>query len=268
MSPQTSSGERPAQRVRFRADGGVARVTLANPGKRNALSPETIRQLKAALSAAGRDHTVRVILLSAEGPDFCAGADLAALADLADASPDVHRADAAAFADLLLAIRKFPRPVVVAVHGRALAGGAGLATACDVVLASDSASFGYPEVKIGFVAAVVMALLRESVGEKPAFDLVITGRAITAAEAQRIGLVSRVLPASELEESALALAQEIAALPEASVAATKRLFHELRADELATALARGVAANVAARSTADFREGLSRFLTRQDRRRE
>jgi methylglutaconyl-CoA hydratase len=268
MPSRTPSGEHPAQRVRFRADDGVARITLANPDKRNALSPETIRQMRAALNAAARDERTRVVLLTADGPDFCAGADLAALADLVDASPDVHRADAQSFADLLLAIRAFPRPVVAAVNGRALAGGAGLATACDVVIAAESATFGYPEVKIGFVAAVVMALLRECADEKAAFDLLVTGRHIAADEAQRIGLVSRCVPDAQLNEAAAALAAEIAALPEAAVAATKRLFHHMRADALTSAIAMGVEANVAARSTADFREGLSRFLTRQGRRRE
>lgn len=243
--------------------GPVARITLARPEKRNALSADSIRELRAALDAIGRDDSVRVVILAAEGPDFCAGADLESLATLLDAPAEAHRADARGFADLFLTMRSLPQPIIAQVQGRALAGGAGLVTACDIAIAADDAAFGYPEVKIGFVAAVVMALLRSSVGEKAAFELLATGRQITAEEAARIGLITRVVPAGELESATRALADEIAALPPAALTATKALFRELAGLSLSAAFDRAIEANVAARATAGFREGLSRFLGRR-----
>jgi methylglutaconyl-CoA hydratase len=264
--PGNVSGENPSLRIRFAVVDGIARITLARPAKRNALSPESIRQLRSGLDAAGRDASVRVIVLAAEGPDFCAGADLEALAELVDASEETHRADARALADLFLAMRSHSKPIIAAVQGRALAGGAGLVTACDIAIASEAAAFGYPEVRIGFVAAVVTALLRVSVGEKPAFELLATGRQISADEAQRIGLVTRVVPAAELDHATQQLAREIAALPPDAVTRTKRLFHEMAAPALTEAFDKGVEANVSARATGEFRVGLANFVTRRRER--
>lgn len=261
-----SSGETPSLRVRFAVDAGIARITLARPAKRNALSPESIRQLRAALEAAARDRSVRVIMLAAEGPDFCAGADLEALSELVDASEEAHRADARALVDLFLTMRQHPKPIIAAVQGRALAGGAGLVTACDVAIAAESAVFGYPEVRIGFVAAIVTALLRASAGEKAAFELLVTGRLVPAAEALRIGLVTRVVEQERLGDAVEQLAREIAALPPEAVTRTKRLFHEMTAPALIEAFEKGVEANVSARATGEFRTGLTGFLSRQRER--
>jgi methylglutaconyl-CoA hydratase len=252
-----------ASHVTYAAGNGVARITLARPEKRNALSPESIGQLRAALDRAADDGQVRAIVLSAEGPDFCAGADLEALAELVDASPETHRADARALADLFLAMRSHPKPIVAAVQGRALAGGAGLVTACDIVIASSTAAFGYPEVRIGFVAAIVTALLRICAPEKAAFDLLATGRQIPAEEAHRIGIVTHVVPPGELDERARSLAAEIAGLPADAVTRTKRLFYGMIEPQLKEALEKGVEANVSARSTGEFRAGLSTFISRR-----
>src|SRR5438045_2284022 len=148
---------------------GVARVTLNRPEKRNALSPDMIRELREALDRGATDKSVRVILLRGAGQDFCAGLDLTGMAE--DASAMDHLTDAHRIADLFLAMRRNPRAIIGAVHGRALAGGCGLATACDLLVASESARFQYTEVNIGFVAAIVAALLRRQVGEKQTFEL-------------------------------------------------------------------------------------------------
>src|SRR5205085_9101684 len=150
--------------IDYSAAEGVARVTMNRPEKRNALSPDMIRELREAIDRAATDESVRVILLRGAGQDFCAGLDLTGMAE--DASAMAHLSDAHCIADLFLALRRNPRPIIGAVHGRALAGGCGLATACDLVVAAESARFQYTEVNIGFVAAIVAALLRRQVGEK------------------------------------------------------------------------------------------------------
>jgi methylglutaconyl-CoA hydratase len=243
-------------RVRVDVAGAVGRVTLARPEKRNALDAQCAHELVDALMEFEEDDAVRAVLLSADGDDFCAGADLDALAAMVDASPDEHRADAADIGRVFLTIRGMQKPVVAAVRGRALAAGCALATACDVVLAHEDARFGYPEVRVGFMAAMAMNMLRRSVGEKHAFDLVASGRVFGAAEAGRIGLVSRVLPsgsfADEVERYVLGLASH----PTTSMGLTKRLFYHLDLLPFRDGIAEGVAANVEARQTEAFRTGI------------
>src|SRR6476646_2366551 len=150
------------QSVLYSVEGAIARLTLNRPEKKNALNEALIASLKENLRRASEDERVRVIALSGAGADFCSGADLSALQKIAQASVDENVEDARSLLELFLLIRQIPLPVVAAVTGRALAGGAGLASACDLVVASASARFGYPEVKIGFVPAMVMAILRRT----------------------------------------------------------------------------------------------------------
>lgn len=250
----------PTLRVTFIGDDAVGRITLSRPEKRNALDPEMIRQLSAALEAAARDEAVRVVVLTGEGKDFCAGADLESLSELIDADESVHRADARAIASLFMEMRSFPKPIVTVIRGRALAGGAGLVMASDIAIASEDAQFGFPEVRIGFVAGIVMALLRRSIDEKAAFELVATGRVIQAEEALRIGLVTRVVAESELDATVEHTVRTLADLPAESVARTKQLFYGIDTLLLNEALKRGVEANVAARTTDAFKKGLASFL--------
>ncbi|MCJ7628145.1 MAG: enoyl-CoA hydratase/isomerase family protein, partial [Longimicrobiales bacterium] len=175
--------------LRVEADGGILRLWLNRPEKRNALNAALVEALAGALQDAGSRSDIRVILLQGEGPDFCAGADLADLERITAMGEEASLADAQRLGSLLLQMRRHPRPIVAAVHGRALAGGCGLATACDLILASEEAEFGYPEVRLGFVPAMVMAILREKLTEGRAFELVTLGSPIPAAEALRIGLV-------------------------------------------------------------------------------
>jgi methylglutaconyl-CoA hydratase len=164
---------------------------------------------------------------------------------------------------VFIRIRGLPKPVAAIVHGRALAGGCGLASACDLVLAHVDAQFGYPEVRRGFVPAMVMAMLRRAVGEKTAFDLVATGRLLTAEEAQRVGLVSRVLPAELFEEDAAALLSMMAAGSAAALALIKRQLYEIDGMRFADAIALGARVNATARSTPDFARAVSQFLDKR-----
>lgn len=250
-------------RVRVEQDARVVRIALARPEKKNALDGETVRELREALRRVDGDDSAGVVVLTGDGPDFCAGADLQALEATLGAGAEAHAADAQALGDVFRALRALRVPVVAAVRGRALAGGAGLATACDIVLAHPDAQFGYPEVRIGFVPAMVMTLLRRSVGEKRAFDLVATGRLVSADDALRIGLVSRVLSAAHFDSEVTEIAGEIARSPAVALRLTKRLFYELDTLDMAHGIAAGVRANVEARGTAEFQASLRAFTRKR-----
>ncbi|HKV51594.1 MAG TPA: enoyl-CoA hydratase/isomerase family protein [Gemmatimonadaceae bacterium] len=247
-------------RIRFASADGVGRITLTRPEKKNALDRDAVNELGAALAHCSTDNTVRSVLLDAEGTDFCAGADLAALATLVGAGAQAQHDDAMALGNVFVAMREMAKPVVAAVRGRALAGGAGLATACDIVLAADDAQFGYPEVRVGFVPAMVMTMLRRAAGEKQAFDLVATGRVLSAREAFEVGLVSRVVPAGTLDAAALHVARGLAASPPGALSFTKRLFYDLDGRPFREGIALGAKVNVEARATTEFKDGVRRFL--------
>ena len=155
-----------------------------------------------------------------------------------------------------------PKPVVAAVHGRALAGGAGLVTACDIAIAGAGAQLGYPEIQRGFVPAMVMTLLRRAAGEKVALDLVLTGRLLSADEARAAGLVSRVVPNAELDREVVALARTLAAASSSALALTKQLFYQLDGRSLDDGVALGARINALARQTPDFRAAIAQFLKR------
>jgi len=252
-------------RIRLLRDGAVGRIVLARPEKKNALDRQAADELFAALAQFEGDATIRAIHLAADGDDFCAGADLEALERTLDAGTELHREDAEALGRVFLAIRALMKPVVCSVRGRALAGGVGLATACDVVLAHEGAEFGYPEVRAGFVPAMVMTMLRRAVGEKHAADLVLTGRIVNAEEAERIGLVSRVVPAATYDEEVDATLQQISRSPTTALALTKWLFYKLDSLSFEDGIAAGVVTNVEARSTDDFKKGVRRFTERRSR---
>jgi len=239
---------------------GVATISLNRPEARNALSAALVDGLADAVAWADADERVRVILLRGEGKDFCAGADLAALSEMLEASVEEQLEDADALGDLFLIIRRVQLPVVAAVHGHALAGGCGLATACDIVLAADDARLGYPEVKIGFLPAMVMTMLRRAVGEKRAFDLVATGRIIDAKTAEAYGLVHHVFPASEFEARSQEFVEELAARSPSALALSKRLLYETERHSFEAAIRAGAEINVLARMTEDYREGVREFL--------
>ena len=250
--------------LRAETSGGIRTITLDRPAKRNALNTDVITELTIELADAAAAEDVRAIVLRGAGPDFCAGADLEAMERMAaDADPATNLADAELLGALLVAMRRHPKPIIAAVHGHALAGGAGLATACDLVLAREDAIFGYPEVHLGFVPAMVMALLRRSVGEKVAFELVVRGDRIGAGEALGLGLVNRVIPEQEWEESVAAYAADIADRSASAVSLIKRLLYGMDGLSFEEAIARGAEVNVLARLSPDTRAGLRRFLDRK-----
>jgi methylglutaconyl-CoA hydratase len=219
-------------------------------------------ELAEALFAMSESR-VNVVAIDSEGPDFCSGADLAAIEEMFDAPRQQHIDDAKALGHVFHTIRKMDKPVVALVRGRAYAGGAGLASACDIVLAHEEARFGYPEVTIGFVPAMVMTMLRRSVGEKQAFELVATGRILKAEEAREIGLVSRVFPATEFDQLSKALLDQLAAAAPSAMAATKTLFYKLDTLGFLDGISAGIVANADARATPAFREGVKRFTSRK-----
>lgn len=244
---------------------GVANIILSRPEKKNALDRVAADELALCLGHIRESPTVRVVLITAEGNDFCAGADLEALSAMRDATPDQHRADAQALADVFVAIRNLPQPVVAGVQGHALAGGCGLADACDIALAHENARFGYPEVRVGFVPAMVMTMLRRSASQKRAFELVATGRLIDAHEAETIGLITRVIPAAKFKDEVEQVAAHLAELPPEALRLTKRLFYESEGKSFAESLAAGVAGNAEARATTAFKEGVARFSRRGEK---
>jgi methylglutaconyl-CoA hydratase len=251
------------QVVIFSLEESIARITLNRPDKRNALNQQLIGAVKDALRRAHDDPEVRAIILTGAGDDFCSGADLAALQTISTASAAENLADARALMELFVLIRTVRPPVIAAVKGRALAGGCGLATACDLVLAARSSRFGYPEVKIGFVPAMVMAILRRNVSEKRAFELVTLGAEIDAAEAAAIGLVNRVLDDEAFDDEVDSFVQGFNRTSASAVALTKRLLYRTDAMSFEDALQFGVDQNVIARMTEDCRKGIERFLKRR-----
>jgi methylglutaconyl-CoA hydratase len=250
-------------KILYEVSNGIARITLNRPEKRNALDGEMVGELKAAFSTSAADAGCRVVLLAGAGADFCSGADLANLEKTAQNSVMDNVADARFTADLFLAMRNHPRPVVVAVQGRSLAGGCGIATACDIILAAQSAQFGYPEVSIGFVPAMVMAILRRSVSEKAAFELVVTGETVSAARAHELGLVHRVFADEEFLAEVESYVAKLAAKSASAVMLSKRLLYNMDSMSFEAALQAGVEINAIARQTEDCRKGVEKFLKKK-----
>lgn len=245
--------------ILYGAEAGIARIILNRPEKRNALTAEMVAGLRDGLQRSAVDHAVRVVLISGAGKDFCAGMDLLALDRGNDASTLEHLATARQLADVLLAIRKHPHPVVAAVKGRALGGGAGIASACDLVLTAKSAWFGYPEVKVGFVPAMVAALLRRSVTEKRMFELLATGESIPADEAQAIGLVNRVFSDTDFEASVDAYVQGLADKSATALTLMKNLLYQTDGMTLEKAIEAGAQVNALSRTTEDAKKGFAGF---------
>jgi methylglutaconyl-CoA hydratase len=248
--------------LRVALEAGTLTLTLDRPEKRNALSAALIEALHAGLERADLDADARVVVLRGAGKDFCAGADLDELLASAEMSPADNEAAALRLGALFGRIRRLPKPVVAVVQGRALAGGAGLVTACDLAIAGEGAQLGYPEIQRGFVPAMVMTLLRRAVGEKVALDLVLTGRVLTAQEARAAGLLARVVPDAALEREARSLLSGLAEASPSGLALTKQLFYQLDGRSLEDGIALGARVNAAARQTPDFRAAIARFLDR------
>lgn len=240
-------------------DGSVAFITLNRPEKRNALNDAVVRSVKSALRESSAKEAVRVVVITGAGQDFCSGADLEALKKISDASVSENVDDARSLMELFELVRQVPVPVVAAVKGRALAGGCGLASACDLIVAADSARFGYPEVKIGFVPAMVLSILKRNVSEKRAFELLTRGAEISAEEAKEIGLVNQIFDIDSFDNDLKVYLSAFEKLSKSAVALTKTLLYQTDGMSFSAALETGVDVNVIARMTEDCRNGIARF---------
>jgi methylglutaconyl-CoA hydratase len=247
-------------KILYTVESNIARITLNRPEKRNALNDEVVGELKEAVRFSAADQQVRVVLLEGAGKDFCSGADLAALQTSSQYSVEQNMENARRMAELFIAMRRHPRPIVAAVRGRALAGGCGLATAADLVLATESAKFGYPEVNIGFIPAMVMAILRRSVSEKRAFEMITGGEIITARQALEFGLINRVYPDDEFDVEVSSYAKAMASRSASAVTLSKTLLYHMDGLTFEAAIESGVHLNAIARMTDDCKRGVEKFL--------
>jgi methylglutaconyl-CoA hydratase len=243
-------------------DGPIATVTLNRPDKRNAISYELIEEIHHALHEVQKSQTC-ILILTGAGAAFCSGMDLDNLREITRHTEEENLADSGRMAHMFRALYDFPKVTIAAVNGAAIAGGCGLATLCDFTLASSVAKFGYTEVRIGFIPAIVSTFLLRQVGDKQARDLLLTGRVIDAEEAYRMGLVNEVVQPENLLARASELAQTLAANSPASLLATKRLLTAYSHVELDRQVAEAVDENARIRTTHDFREGVSAFLEKR-----
>jgi methylglutaconyl-CoA hydratase len=248
--------------IKIATEGAIARITLNRPDKRNAISPDMIDELLAALDKI-EEGDARVVVIAGEGKGFCSGMDLGALRNVSTQSTEEHLTDARRTATLFQRLWNFPKPLIAAVHGAAMAGGCGIATMCDFTLASEDATFGYTEVRVGFMPALVSLFLVRQVGEKIARDLLLSGRILSARDALELGLITRVVTLAELGSATNELAATLASYSPESLAATKRLLKISQEAAIEREIELAVAASAAIRSTADFREGLSAFLEKR-----
>lgn len=253
----------PYRTLTLETAAAIASITLARAEKRNAISTQMIEDLLAALDECERAASVRVVIITGAGKAFCAGMDLEGLQALAGQSQEQNVKDSRRMARLFRRLYDFPKPLISAVNGAAIAGGTGIATMCDFTLAVPEAKFGYTEVRIGFIPALVSVFLRRQVGEKRARDLLLTGRIFDAAEAHALGLVSEIIGPDKLLDRARELASTLLANSPTSLARTKTLLSESARAELDREIELAIAANAAIRSTGDFREGLAAFLEKR-----
>lgn len=243
-------------------DNGIATLTLNRPDKRNAISYELIADLVRALEEV-RTSSARVLMITGAGKAFCSGMDLENLKELIGRSPEQNLEDSRTMVSLFRSIYEFPKPTIAAVNGAAIAGGTGIALLCDFTLAVPEAKFGYTEVRIGFVPAIVSTFLLRQVGEKTARDLLLTGRIFGAEEALRIGLISQIVAPEQLMNRARELAGQLMECSPLSLAYTKRLLTDHARAELDEQIEAAIRENAGIRATHDFREGISSFLEKR-----
>lgn len=243
-------------------DSGIATLTLNRPDKRNAISYELIGDLIRALDEV-KNSSARVLILTGAGKAFSSGLDLDSLKALIGRTPEQSLEDSRTMVNLFRTLYEFPKPTIAAVNGAAIAGGTGLALLCDFTLAVPEAKFGYTEVRIGFVPAIVSTFLLRQVGEKIARDLLLTGRIFDAAEALRIGLLNEIVPPEKLMDRARERAAQLMENSPLSLAYTKRLLTDHARAELDAQIEGAIRENAGIRTTADFREGIASFLEKR-----
>ena len=243
-------------------DGATRILELNRPDKRNALNDELIAALKAALREADADESLRAVVIRGAGKDFCSGADLSALQKVASASFEENVEDARSLAELFELPRKLRVPVMAAVRGRALAGGFGLALACDLIVADNTSRFGFPEVKIGFVPALVAAMVQRNMSEKDAFATLTLGYEMSGVELSGIGLVHGIFNDETFDEDVINFTKQYEKLSGSAVAMTKRLLYDIDGLTFPDAITLGVEKNAQARMTDDCKKGIAKFLNK------
>lgn len=248
--------------IRVIEDHPIRTVMLNRPERRNAMTREMQTELIDVFEETAKTECCALILTGA-GDAFCSGLDLSELQMMRDKTPAEHRADAERFARLLVSLYELPLPTIAAVNGPAIAGGTGLATVCDFTLATPTAKFGFTEVRIGFVPALVSAFLALQIGDKRCRDLLLTGRHFGAVEAHQLGLVNEIVEREELGPRAHALAKLLLSNSPQSISATKRLLAKQNRAWLDAAIVAALESNAKSRETADFREGVSAFLEKR-----
>jgi methylglutaconyl-CoA hydratase len=242
--------------------GPVRTITLNRPERRNAMTPVMQEELITAMKEA-ESSKCRVVVFAGTGESFCSGLDLTVLRGMKHVSVAEYRNDVERIARLFRTLYELPKPTIAKVHGAAIAGGTGLAMICDFTLAAKTAMFGYTEVRIGFVPALVSAYLTLQVGDKRARDLLLTARIFDASEALRLGLVNEVVAVEELGARVRALAESLVANSPQSLGATKRLLAAQNKAWLDAAIAEAMEANSQARESQDFQEGIAAFLEKR-----
>ena len=252
----------PYSTLQLAQDSGAATITLNRPETLNAISYELIADLLRALEEV-RNSAARVLILTGAGKAFCSGMDLENLKELIGRTPEQNLADSRTMVSLFRSLYEFPKPTIAAVNGAAIAGGTGLALLCDFTLAVPEAKFGYTEVRIGFVPAIVSTFLLRQVGEKIARDLLLTGRIFGAEEAHRIGLLTQIVPPEKLMDHARELAAQLMENSPLSLAYTKRLLTDHARAELDEQIEAAIRENAGIRATRDFQEGISSFLEKR-----
>ena len=248
------------EHLTYEQDGKVARVTMNRPKKRNALSLDHMLELTSCFRSIGEDKGVSVVVLAGEGPGFCAGHDLS---EMIGQDPDFYRHTFDVCCELMDAIRSVPQPVIARVHGIATAAGCQLAATCDLVVASEEASFATPGVKIGLFCSTPMVALSRAVGQKKAMEMLLTGDFVPAEEAQRIGLVNKVVPADELDEAVRALAEKISEASPLVVGVGKGAFYKQSEMPIEQAYAYTKEVMSFNATFADAQEGMCAFLEKR-----
>jgi methylglutaconyl-CoA hydratase len=242
----------------------VANIILNRPDKRNAFNEGLVTELKDALQAAEHDNNVKIIRIKANGQVFSAGADLAYLQKMQAYSKEQNIADTTELAALFKYIYTHPKIIVAQVEGHAIAGGCGLATLCDFSFAVPEANFGYSEVKIGFIPAIVMVFLLRKIGEGKAKELLLTGKLLNAEEAKNFGLINAVISSDKIEEEVSNFIQKICVeCSQEALAITKKMIAEVQQKSIEDALQYAAEMNAFARTTADCKKGIASFLTRE-----
>ncbi len=249
--------------IKVHSEQCVGYIVLNRPEKRNALNALMIGELHDILDRWETDGKVKVVVLKGQGKAFCSGADLAYLREMRDYDFEHNRQDSRALAGLFLKIYTFPKPMIAQVEGPALAGGCGLASVCDLILASENAKFGYPEVKIGFVAALVSTFLIRQIGERKARELLLSGRILSAQEALDFGLINQVVPAADLQAVVERWVQELLKNGAQAMKTTKQLFSNFNYQNIEQDLERLSEINARFRQTDEFSEGINAFLEKR-----